>query len=628
MYKKRLTNRIKKTYRKFDDWIQHRLRNTGIRNRMSVSFLLLSAVPIIIIGVFFYYTSYRDNEEKSIQYSKRISTQIMDNISNVFDNYIEQFESIAMDNTTVAEIYTYDALKVDQQVEVYSRMRYNLASIVCTSKGIDAFEIRTKSGDRIYCGAPVTAEVLTESPILSRAYSSDLMVWDVGEKEIDGEDTLNIILAKKMVLQFGEDITGYAVMTIDRRYLDKICLQNAGDENMSIIITDEDGMIISHPDETMVSAPYDTAIMNTIAQMETDDAGSEKFFKIGHGGEEVLVSYDILPVNKWRVISVIPYSYLMESTVQSVRVAIIAVLAAIIVSVFVASFVTKSIAVPAKHLIAAMDKAGWGDLEVRLDDNWTDDSKDEHAQLARGFNEMTTRLQTLIDQVYRAELNKKELEFRKKEAELNALQQQINPHFLYNTLETIYWMSVSRGEDEIGEMVTALGDFFRKSINKGIEYVTVAEEIQNVQYYVYLQKIRFRDRFDVIWDIDKSIEKYMIIKLVLQPIIENAIIHGVESMESGGLIEVRGYKDDGTLYLEVEDNGIGMSEEMLCEFEAHINNAQTRTDKSVGLKNVHQRIRLYFGDAYGISIFSKENEGTRVVLNLPVIAIHDDKIQW
>jgi two-component system sensor histidine kinase YesM len=149
-----------------------------------------------------------------------------------------------------------------------------------------------------------------------------------------------------------------------------------------------------------------------------------------------------------------------------------------------------------------------------------------------------------------------------------------------------------------------------------------------VQYYVYLQKIRFRDRFNVVWDIAKSIENYMIIKLVLQPIIENAIIHGVESMESGGLIEVRGYEDDGTLFLEVEDNGIGMSEEVLREFEAHINNAQTRTDTSVGLKNVHQRIRLYFGDAYGISIFSKENEGTRVVLNLPVIAKHRDKTQW
>jgi sensor histidine kinase YesM len=231
---------------------------------------------------------------------------------------------------------------------------------------------------------------------------------------------------------------------------------------------------------------------------------------------------------------------------------------------------------------------------------------------------MTARLQTLIDEVYRSEINKKELEFRKKEAELNALQQQINPHFLYNTLETIYWMAMSKGENEIGEMVTALGNFFRKSINKGIEYVTVAEEVQNVQYYVYLQKIRFQERFSVVWDIDQRIMGYRIIKLVLQPIIENAIIHGVESLERGGLIIVKGYEKGGRLYFEVIDNGKGMPQQKLREFEQHINSTNADSGRSVGIKNVHQRIRLYYGEEFGIHITSRENKGTRVVLELPV----------
>ena len=273
---------------------------------------------------------------------------------------------------------------------------------------------------------------------------------------------------------------------------------------------------------------------------------------------------------------------------------------------------------PVKHLITAMDEAGWGNLEVRMHEKWTG-SRDEHAQLAQGFNDMTSRLQTLIDEVYRAEINKKELEFRKKEAELNALQQQINPHFLYNTLETIYWMAMSKDEKEIGEMVTALGNFFRKSINKGIEYVTVAEEVKNVQYYVYLQKIRFRERFNVVWDIAEDIKNYRIIKLVLQPIIENAIIHGVESLESGGLIIVKGYTKKGRLFFEVIDNGKGMSAKKLREFKEHINDADSDTGKSVGIKNVHQRIRLYYGKEYGINITSSENKGTRVVLEMPII---------
>jgi two-component system sensor histidine kinase YesM len=421
-----------------------------------------------------------------------------------------------------------------------------------------------------------------------------------------------------MVLQFEEDITGYAVMTINRQYIDKICSQSLNQENMQIIITDEEGTILSHPDESKVLSRMDGSIMEGISEME-EDGNKERFFKTRIDGEELLVSYDVLSRNKWRVISIIPYSYLMQSTTANMNIAFAAVTVLIAFSIWVASYVTKSISSPVKHLITAMDEAGWGNLKVRMDENWTD-SRDEHAQLARGFNDMTARLQTLIDEVYRSEIKKKELEFRKKEAELNALQQQINPHFLYNTLETIYWMAMAKGENEIGEMVTALGNFFRKSINKGIEYVTVAEEVKNVQYYVYLQKIRFRDRFNVVWDIAEDVVGCRIIKLVLQPIIENAIIHGVESLEHGGLIIVKGYVKDCRLYFEVIDNGKGMPEQMLREFEEHINNGDADTGKSVGIKNVHQRIRLYYGEKYGIHITSRENKGTRVVLELPVIS--------
>ncbi len=609
---------IKRLRQRVNDTIQSLLRNTKIRNRLMWSFLILTVIPLTLIGIFFFYTTYRDNEEKSIQYSKNISAQLMRNISYVFDNYIEQFESVAMDNTTVVEMFTYDSLRVHQQVEVYSRIRYNLASVVCTSKGVNAFEIRTKSGERIYCGTPVTNDAIGQSPILQMAQNNQLMVWDLGRKETGTDKGSYIILAKKMMVQFGQDVTGYAVMAIDRKYIDTICSQMGQDENMYVVITDRDGKIISHPDKSTVMKDFDAGIMENIAGMEKERGEkSERFFKTALHGEEVLVSYEILDKNGWRVISIIPYSYLMESTVNNGIFTLICILFLVLISIYVAVLVTKSIAVPVKRLLTAMDKTGLGDLDVRLEDRWTL-NKDEHAQLALGFNRMTTRLQMLIDEVYRSEINKKELEFRKKEAELNALQQQINPHFLYNTLETIYWMADIKGETEIGEMVTALGNFFRKSISHGKEYVPVSDEVQNVQYYVYLQKIRFRERFEVVWEIDARILDCLIIKLILQPIIENAIVHGVESMEKGGLIVVKGYMQEEKLYFEVIDNGKGMSKKKLEEFHAYINNSQNEKEQSVGVKNVHQRIRLYHGEEYGITIFSKQNAGTRVVLCLPV----------
>ena len=604
--------------RRIDRAIQNFLRNTKIRSRLLISFLLLTAIPIAGIGIFFYYSTYRDNEEKSIQYSENISTQVMRNISNMFDNYIDQFERVAMDNTTTAEIYTYDSLKVYQQVDIYSRIRYDLASVVCTSSGIDSFEIRTKSGERIYCGTPITNENISESPLLKNTMESPLMVWSLGKKETGSDDNSYIILAKKMVAQYGNEGSGFAIMTIDRGYIDNICSQMG-----NIVITDKDGKIISDWNNTNIMEPFDVGIMNEISAREnTGKANSEQFFKTKFNGQQVLVSYDILSKNKWRVINIIPYSYLMESTIQNGNITLISIIAIILISIFVAVMVTKSISTPVTKLLDAMAATGHASVDVHMDEKWTN-HKDEHAQLARGFNEMTTRIQTLIDEVYRSEINKKELEFRKKEAELNALQQQINPHFLYNTLETIFWMAETKGESEIGEMVTALGNFFKKSIRRGKEYVTVYEEIQNVQYYEYLQKIRFHDRFDILWNVDEEIYNFSIIKLILQPIIENAIVHGMEAIVKGGRIEVKGYQKDNKLYFEIIDNGKGMSKNKLIEFQEYINSNQSDGEGSVGVKNVHQRIRLYHGDEYGISIYSQEHAGVRVVLCLPVIILQN-----
>lgn len=608
-----------RSIQRLSQFVQQNLRNSKIRKRLIFSFLILTVIPITSIGAFFYITTYRDNEAKSIQYSRNISTQLMRNISSVFDNYVEQFERVSMDNTTVVEVYTYDSLKVFQQIEVYSRIRHNLASVVWTSKGVDSFEIRTKNGEQIYCASPISNKTISSSQILKNASGNDRISWTFGKKETGDDESSYIILAKKMVVQFGKDITGFAVMAIDKNYIDTLCAQMNLEEKMYVVITDQNGTIISHPSQGLTLTSFDPAINAKITSLEAlDSPSAERFFKQTLNGEEVLISYDILTKNQWRVISIIPYSYLMASTIRNGFITLIAILTVILVSILVAVLVTKSIANPVNRLLAAMEETGHGNLDVRLEDQWTL-YHDEHAQLAQGFNQMNARLQKLVGEVYDSELHKIDLEFRKKEAELNALQQQINPHFLYNILETIYWMAESKGEQEIGEMVTALGNFFRRSISKGKEFVTVGEEVQNVQSYVYLQKIRFQDRFEVEWFLDDQVLSLYMIKLILQPIVENAIVHGVESLEKGGRITIKGSVSQDLLIFEVTDNGKGMSQDAVEQFEKHINNSQPDQAKSVGVKNVHQRIRLYHGDNYGVALTSEENVGTKVRIVLPVI---------
>jgi two-component system, sensor histidine kinase YesM len=604
------------------------LRKTRIRNRLLASFLILSIFPVLFVGIISFVRTYEDMERKAVDYSRNISYQIVGNIGYLFDNYIDKFERVALNSTILADIYNYDQLKEYRQIEVENRVRYTIASIVGIGEGIDSMELRIPGGERFYYSYPISHEEIARSALLSEAGENEGITWNVTQKEVDSDREVYIILAKKMLIQFEEEVTGWALMSIKREYLDQVSRNNNRDWDSYTVITDAEGMIISHPDQQMILTPFDRQITARIAALEQKHSSSEEqnnLFRISNENGDLLVSYAILQRNGWRVINIVPYGTLMKSTMDNGFITMLTILLCIIVAVIISLMVTRSISLPVEHLITNMEMAGSGDLDIRIDENWAE-VRDEFSTLSQGFNEMVFRLKKLIDDVYRAQLKEKELEFLKKEAELNALQQQINPHFLYNTLEAIFWTAQLKGEEEISEMVSALGDFFRTSINKGIEYISIADEVKNVKTYVYLQKIRFGSRFDVEWDISGEILQYKTIKLILQPIIENAIVHGIEGMESGGLIRISGRREGRRIIFAVSDNGKGMGAEEISRLELFINSTEKDTGRSIGVKNVNQRIKLYFGEEYGVTFASAERRGTTVKIEVPVFEseLHTD----
>jgi len=595
------------------------LKSTNIRNRLIISFLIISLLPISFIGIFSFLSTYRDMENKLKDYSSKMTIQIADNINYRFKNFVDKFERIAFNNLILADLYNFEKQNEENRIRMNDSIRITLASIVGPGEGIDTIEICSISGARYYYSQPISKGSASKSKLISDTYKTEDIIWKVTNKELEHEKGIYIILAKKMRIQFDKEVLGFELMSIRRDYLDELCKHNTHEKKQYVIITDREGMIISHPDKDKVMKKIDDAIFNKIKSLESlrkQGKNPEKIFKIAAENETVMVSYDTLTVNDWLVVNVMPYSYLMESTVHKGVITLGTAMMCIIVSLIISLMVTESISSPVRRLIYTMQKVGRGDLDAKIEGDLKD-TNDEHALLAAGFNDMTSKLKKLIDDVYRSQLKEKELEFLKKEAELNALQQQINPHFLYNTLEAIYWTAQLKGDDEISEMVTALGNFFRTSINKGLEYITIEDEIKNVQNYVYLQKIRFNDRFWVKWEIDDEIIKYKTIKLILQPIIENAIIHGIENMERGGLIIIKAFKYEDNIIFEVEDNGVGMSDEEVEKLERYVDSQEKDTRGSIGVKNVNQRIKLYFGEKYGIKINSELNKGTKVSLTIP-----------
>jgi two-component system sensor histidine kinase YesM len=247
-----------------------------------------------------------------------------------------------------------------------------------------------------------------------------------------------------------------------------------------------------------------------------------------------------------------------------------------------------------------------GDFKVKIKYS----SKDEIGKLARTFNSMARKMNNLINEVYFDKLKQKDLE-------VQMLQNQINPHFLYNTLESIHMMAKINKDAETSRMAVALGKILRYSINRNQERVTVREEIEHLKDYIMLQKVRFEDIFDIEVNVDESLNEKNIIKLILQPIVENAVYHGMDSVESGGKIEIIGYEKENNIIFEVIDNGIGMDEKLVEKMNNYINDLDD-TMKSIGLKNVNKRIQLHYGSEYGVKVFSKQGIGTRVQVTIPL----------
>jgi two-component system sensor histidine kinase YesM len=215
-----------------------------------------------------------------------------------------------------------------------------------------------------------------------------------------------------------------------------------------------------------------------------------------------------------------------------------------------------------------------------------------------------------------------------KKAELRALQAQINPHFLYNTLDTIIWMAESKKTDEVIEIVRALSSFFRISLSKGKDWITIGEEIERTRSYLTIQKMRYRDIMDYEIKVDEGVLDSTILKLILQPLVENALYHGIKNKRSGGTITLRAkQKNENEILLQVEDDGIGFTPEKLAQVQAELNDdsGEIRLESGFGIDNVNKRIKLYYGKQYGLSIKSEYYTGTCATLVIP--AIQDDAIE-
>jgi len=295
-----------------------------------------------------------------------------------------------------------------------------------------------------------------------------------------------------------------------------------------------------------------------------------------------------------------------EFYITMLRFSVVAFVVIMGLIVFLSYYIPQSITKPIRKLSEVTDQVAKGNLSVRSDVR----SGAEVTMLNDSLNTMIDKIEALLEQV-----TKEQVSLRKAEFEL--LQSQINPHFLYNTLDTIVWLAESGEQKRVVSMVGSLSDFFRASLNQGKDIVSIKEELQHVRSYLEIQQIRYQDILQYEIDVPEELNGFMIPKITIQPLVENALYHGIKNKRGLGKIIITGVKEKEYFRLIIEDNGIGINKERLMQVRKEITNSRTEGKDIYGLYNVNERIRLNFGEEYGITIESNYGEGTTVSVRLP-----------
>ena len=305
------------------------------------------------------------------------------------------------------------------------------------------------------------------------------------------------------------------------------------------------------------------------------------------------------------------YQVMREGFVRWEIFSIILIFSAVGFAVVAAWRLSRSIYTPIKKLYDVTTTITKNDLQALV----THDNVDEITELGMSFNIMIGKIKELLDSKIKEQENLKK-------AELRALQAQINPHFLYNTLDTIIWMAEAKKTDQVIEIVSALSSFFRISLSKGMDWITIGEEVERTRSYLTIQKMRYRDIMDFEIEVEDEVSNFTVLKLILQPLVENALYHGIKNKRQGGIIIVRAKrKSENEVLLEVDDNGIGFTPEKLARLQAELedDSGEIKLESGFGIGNVNQRVRLYYGKQYGLSIRSEYYTGTCVTLVIPAV---------
>ncbi|WP_337103285.1 cache domain-containing sensor histidine kinase [Paenibacillus sp. YIM B09110] len=582
--------------------------------KLLLMFIALTSIPLIVVGLVSYQKSYNAVSGHSKAATMLVADQLGRDIDVLFEDtgkLLELEQNPQVLHYLFSQSDTYeDAKEILKTFELYRETNnfesvLNITMINLYGRGISerrgVFQINVNP---------------LRNPHLQHLFNNSGAVLIIPPTDADPLDRLdgfqypqsNVISIMATVKQrITHEVIGFIIIDINDSVVEQFCNDVRIGKTGFFYVVDHSGTPIFKP-STLNQAD---STLNTVNLQPYMIAKSHQFVD-SNSGKPKFVVFTTSEQTGWKIVGLVPLQEIVEEANAIRRLIIISVLLSIIFAFTLHFFITARLTKPVQVLKNKMRLAASGYLEVKVSTS----GRDEIADLGTSFNTMLGKIKALLDQSIR-----EQKQIRK--AELRALQAQINPHFLYNTLDSIVWMAEAGKNSQVIQLVQALSRFFRISLNKGRDWISLRDELEHVRSYLIIQQMRYRDILDYAIEVDEELIDHSILKMTLQPIVENALYHGIKNKRGKGFIKVTATAEHQLLLITVEDNGIGMNPERLFTLREQLSlqrqpdESGTQVSGGFGLHNVHQRIKLYYGEAFSVHIDSVDQEGTKVTISIP-----------
>lgn len=572
---------------KFKKWL-----NSSLRIKLLVMFIILTVLPLIFVGIVSYVKSYNIVSEKSYT----LAQIQVDQLGREFDSVVQdikRFTEIGKQESTVQFLIDHvntaeEANNILGMIGLY-RESYQYSDSIMNIRIIDR-DGKAVSEDRGVHQLNNEATNIVSFKLLSNPGKTFI-------EPVYKNSNPALSMTSSIISDSSKEVIGFINIIIKARIFEEILLDAATNSSGIFQIENERGDILFTSPEG-----------SKLPSISQDEAMKEKISGFFTKSSTFYV-FQTSKITGWKIIRSVPLAEMTKEANEIKSLIFLSVASSIIFTIGLYYFITSKLIRPLRNLTGKMKEASLGDLDTKIINEGTD----EIAELGQSFNSMITKIKTLV---YKSVNEQKQL----KMAELRTMQAQINPHFLYNTLETIIWMAEAKKTPQVIDITKSLSHFFRISLSKGKDVISLENEIEHIRNYLIIQKMRYQDILDVTFHLNNDILNYSIVKLTLQPLVENAIYHGVKNKRGKGFVRIKAdFTPEGYICIDVIDNGIGIKEEKLESIRTQLAKGVPfeKDQGGFGMVNVHQRISLHYGEPFGLTINSWYGSGTRVSLIIP-----------